>query len=89
MIFILPFVFIFSLITYRMRDEVFQIWWRFARWFVPVILAVSFLGNFEPSSGGGFGVPSLSLSFLILLILYPVFILVSIIKIVRAYRIHR
>ena len=31
-------VFIFSLITYKMRQEVFQSWWRFARWFAPVII---------------------------------------------------
>jgi len=32
---ILP-LFFFSLVTYFMRDEVFQSWWRFARVWVPV-----------------------------------------------------
>jgi len=36
-IFLIP-IFIFSLITYKMREEVFQSWWRFARWFAPVII---------------------------------------------------
>ena len=32
---VLPF-FIFSLITYKMRDEVYQSWFRFARWWIPL-----------------------------------------------------
>ncbi|MGB5018941.1 MAG: hypothetical protein WBO66_04385 [Candidatus Moraniibacteriota bacterium] len=37
---LLPFLpfFLFSLITYRMKEEVFQAWFRFARIFLPVVL---------------------------------------------------
>jgi hypothetical protein len=29
-------LFIFSLITYKMREEIFEIWWKFARIWIPV-----------------------------------------------------
>ncbi len=31
-------LFLFSLITYKMSEEVFQDWWRFARIFVPLAM---------------------------------------------------
>jgi hypothetical protein len=34
-------LFLFSLITYKMREEIFQAWWKFARVWIPVsMLAV-------------------------------------------------
>jgi len=34
-------LFIFSLITYKMREEVYQVWWKFARIWIPLsMLAV-------------------------------------------------
>ena len=39
------------LATYWMREEIYQAWFRFARWWVPVIIGITFLlGNM---SGGG------------------------------------
>ena len=29
-------LFLFSLITYKMRDEVFRVWWHLARWWIPI-----------------------------------------------------
>jgi hypothetical protein len=79
-------MFLFSLITYKMREEVFQAWWSFARWFVPVIIGVTFLLKTSVNdSGGSLSSPG-TLSFVVLTILYPVFALVSVVKIVRAYR---
>lgn len=47
----------FSLITYKMRDEIFHTWMRFTYWWVPISV---FLILITPEShGGGFG-PSLS-----------------------------
>lgn len=81
-------IFFFSLITYKMREEVFQSWWRFARWFVPVIMLVTFLVNSQGRSGGmGIsGVISSSFNLFIIGIFYAIFIITSAIKIVLAYR---
>ena len=51
-LFLAPLLFLLSLITYRMKDEVFRAWWRFARWWVPVIIAVTL---FVQNAGGGGG----------------------------------
>lgn len=76
-----------SLITYKMKDEVFQAWWRFARWWVPVIIAVTlFLQN--AGGGGGLGIGgavSGAFDALVLGILYAIFIITSLVKIMNAY----
>ena len=76
-----------SLITYKMRDEVFRAWWRFARWWVPVIIAVTLFLN-SAGGGGGMGISgavSAGFDILVLSIFYAVFVIVSLVKIVRAY----
>lgn len=81
------FVFFFSLLTYPMKDEVFAVWWRFTRWFVPVIIIISFLLN--GGGGGGLGISgavSGAFNFLVICIFYLIFILVSLIKIIREYK---
>jgi len=87
-ILIMPFVFLFSLITYKMRDEVFQAWWRFARWFVPVVILVTFLINSQSRTGGmGIsGAISSSFDMLIIGIFYAIFVITSLVKITLAYR---
>jgi hypothetical protein len=72
-----------SLITYRMRDEVFRAWWRFARWWVPVIIAATLF--LENASGGGTLGMDKDFTIFILSILYTVLIITSLVKIVRAY----
>src|SRR3989344_6183370 len=32
---------LFSIITYRMKNEVFHAWFNFAKWWVPVIIVVT------------------------------------------------
>ena len=77
-------IFILSLITYKMQDEVFRAWWGFARWWVPVIIAVTlFLQN--AGGGGGWGLGSGGFDILILSIFYAIFVITSLVKIVRAY----
>lgn len=79
-------VLLFSLITYKMRDEVFQAWWRFARWFVPVIIVVTFLFNTSHQQSGFGGVAQGAFEFFILAILYTIFIVISTIRIILAYK---
>ncbi len=84
----IPVLFLFSLITYRMRDEVFRAWWNFARWWVPVIIVVTLLLNSASDGGGGMGGGGLAsgmLDFAVLWLLYIILVLVSLVKIVRAY----
>lgn len=80
-------VLIFSLITYKMRDEVFRAWWGFAWWWTLIIIAVTlFLQN--AGGGGGLGIGgavSGAFDALVLGILYVILVLVSLIKIVRTY----
>ncbi|MBI4088995.1 hypothetical protein HY415_02775 [Candidatus Kaiserbacteria bacterium] len=54
-IFSLPLV-IFSLITYKMREEVFRAWLHFAYWWIPVSLIFIYLAG--GWTGGGFGIPN-------------------------------
>lgn len=74
-----------SLITYKMRDEVFRAWWNFARWIVLVIVLATLLINLMPSNHGFFNMDAL-IYLLVLAPLYGVFILGSLWKIVRTYR---
>ena len=39
---ILPF-FLFSLVTYWMREEIYQAWFRFARWWIPISMLAIFI----------------------------------------------
>ena len=36
-------VFLFALITYWMREEIYQAWFRFARWWIPLSILLIFL----------------------------------------------
>ncbi len=75
----------FSLITYKMRDEVSRAWWNFARWWALVIIAVTlFLQN--AGGGGGWGLNSGGFDIFILGIFYAILIVTSLVKVVRAYR---
>jgi len=82
-LFILPVLFLLSLITYRMHDNVFRAWWNFARWWAVVIVVVTILLNF--SSGGGYIGMDMEFTALIHTILYGTLIITSIVKIYRAY----
>lgn len=84
LIHILPLVFLFSIITYKMHNEVFKAWWAFARWFAPVIVVVTFIFN-AAGSGGLIGMGK-DFAFFILFVLYSIFVLVSSIKIIRTHR---
>ena len=74
-----------SLITYWMKDEVFRVWWNFARWMVPIIILATVAIQFVPRNGGFFNMDSL-IYLMVLAPLYTVLILVSLFKIFRTYR---
>ena len=76
--------FFLSLITYRMKDEVFLAWWRFARWWVLVIIGVTlFLQN--AGGGGGWGMNGGAFDAFFLGIFYVILIVASLVKIFNAY----
>jgi hypothetical protein len=84
----IPVLFLLSLLTYKMREEIFHAWWNFARWWVPVIIVVTLLLNSASDGGGGMGGGGLAsgmLDFAVLWILYIILVLVCLIKIVRVY----
>lgn len=84
LVFLFPPLFLLSLLTYRMRDQVFRAWWNFARWWVPVIVVVTLLLNNKGSGGGYLGMDTM-FDGLVYSILYGVLIVTSIVKIVHAY----
>jgi len=53
----LPFLplFLFSLITYKMKEQVFNSWIKFTIWFVPLTIFLTFI---TPDSSGSFGLPT-------------------------------
>lgn len=77
---IVPLLFPFSLITYRMRQEVFYRWIRFAIWYIPLLI----IGYFIYPQGGGLMASSFDAFVFILFIL--IFVITSTVKIVRAYK---
>lgn len=73
----------FSFILHFFRDEVFTAWWSFAKWWVPMIIGVTLFLN-SLGGGGTLGMNNDFTAF-ILIILYSIFIITSLVKIVRAY----
>ena len=70
----------FSLITYRMKEEVFQRWIRFAIWYIPLLI----IGYFIYPQGGGLMASSFDAFVFILFV--SIFVITSIVKIVRAHK---
>lgn len=48
---IAPPLFLFSLVTYKMRDEVYQAWWRLTRWWIPISMLLVLI---TPEDNGAF-----------------------------------
>lgn len=72
-------VFLFSLITYFVREEVFRAWLRFAYWWIPLSLVMIYLA--AGNSGGGFGMPNILDQEFVALIFSGLFALISLILI--------
>ncbi len=79
-------VFLLSLITYKLPEQVFQAWWSVARWFVPIIVVITFLTNYGHQQSGFGGVAQGAFSFVFLFLLYAAFIITALTRIFFAYR---
>ena len=77
---IVPLLFPFSLITYRMKKEVFQRWIRFAIWYIPLLI----IGYFIYPQGGG--LMASSFDALVFSLFISIFVITSTVKIVRAHK---
>src|SRR3989344_3826778 len=51
-----PVLLFFSIITYKMREEVFRAWLHFAYWWIPISLVFIYLAG--GWSGGSLGIPN-------------------------------
>ena len=78
LLFVFPFVFLFSLITYKMRDEVSRAWITFAKWWVPAQILLVLL---TPESSGGYFVVILDKQ-LVAILLSALFVLISLLLII-------
>ena len=81
-----PLILLFSLITYRMKEEVFQSWFKFAVWYVPA-MAIGYLlypGGGNNSLGVVSGAYGDMFDMLIYIIAVSIFVIVSIVRILKA-----
>ncbi len=83
-IFFAPPLFLLSLITYKMKDEVFRAWWDFAWWWSLLIVGVTFL--LTHAQGGGTLGMNQDFTFFVLSILYALLVIVSLYRIMCAHR---
>ena len=75
-------VFLFSLITFKMKDDVFRAWRNFAVWAVPLIIAVALLLAYLPSQGGMAAVIGGAYILLLIYLLNILFFIISLVIIV-------
>lgn len=73
------------ILTYRMADNIFTAWWRFARWWALAIAVITFLFEVNPPSGGGALGMDKDFTMLIFIILYGIMIVGSLVKIYRVW----
>lgn len=81
-----PFILLFSLITYRMKDSAFTAWWKFARIAIPVIFLASLYINLSsnPNGGGWFSLDD-HVKLIELSIMYAVFVMGSAFQVYRGH----
>jgi len=72
-------IFLFSLITYFLREEVFRAWLRFTYWWLPLSFVMIYLA--AGSSGGSFGIPNVLDQETVAFIFSALFALISLILI--------
>lgn len=84
---IFPFVLFFSLVTFKLRDEIFIKWLRFSQISIPIILSITFLISLElHHNPGGFMNFDESIDYTVQNIIYILYTLGSIIVIYRGYK---
>ena len=74
-------LFLLSLITYKMREEIFQDWWRFARIFIPLAM---FLILITPAYTHNWMFPVVKGT--VAVFLSSLFVIISFVRIILAYR---
>jgi hypothetical protein len=72
---------IFSLITYKMREEVFRSWLHFAYWWIPLSIVLTLL---TPDGSGSWGIPTIDSEF-VAIVFASLFTLISLLIIVWRY----
>lgn len=82
---LVPFILLvpFSLLTYKMRDEVFRSWLHFAYWWVPISIVLTLLAG--GGSGGGFGMSNVLDQEFFAFMFAALFTIISLIIIARKY----
>lgn len=85
-IFLTPIFFVFSLLTYWKEDSVFRAWWNPARFWVATIIVATIVTTIIDESRVGSSIGDFPMSIPVLGLLYTLFIVTSLINIVRAYR---
>ncbi len=87
-----PIILFFSLLTYQLKDAVFNAWWVFARYATPLAFALLIIINskvLHPSTAGSMGMGDIVLHAYDMIATISVFILFSVgslIQIFRGYR---
>ena len=81
--YLIPFILLFSLLTYKMHERVFRSWLHFAYWWVPLSIILTFLAG--GGSGGGFGMPNIFDREFVAFIFSALFFVISLIIIVWKY----
>lgn len=77
-------VFLLSLITWKMREEVFTAWWNFARWWIPVIIATTIFANTSLQNRHGY-LGDLGFGLMVISIPYVILVVGSLYRIIKTY----
>ncbi len=82
-----PVILFFSLVTYKLKPEVFIAWWRFARLAIPAVFVGLFIISLElhHNPGGWFNFDEAKDMFMYFVI-YGIFVIGSFIQIYRGYK---
>lgn len=81
-IFLFPLILLFSLLTYKMREEVFRSWLHFAYWWVPLSIILTLI---TPDGSGGWGIPNVIDRGFVAFIFAALFTIISLIVIAWKY----
>ncbi len=84
---VFPFILVFSIVTFWMPNKVFNSWWNFIKFTIPVIIFLSLVISleFHHRPGGWFNMND-QFDLMAQFILYFIFTFGSIIQIIRGYR---
>jgi len=84
--FLFPVIFFFSAITYKMRDEVFKSWFKFAVCYLIPYIALTIYLTQDSMAGGGYAIPGGAIIAEILLFFLFIFFVISLCLIISKYK---